>query len=135
MEEPKLRVLIADDDPLFLSALELALTAWHEIEVVAMARDGAEAVELFAATRPDVAIVDLSMPRGSGVDVTARVRELDESAMVLILSSTGDFESLARCLDLGARGCLRKGADYSRLAALALASSGAVQPELQLRPY
>jgi DNA-binding NarL/FixJ family response regulator len=134
MQEPKLRVLIADDDPLFLSALELALTAWHEIEVVAMARDGSEAVELFAATRPDVAIVDLSMPRGDGIDVTARVRELDDNAIVLILSSTDDVDSLTKCLGLGARGCLRKGADYSQLGPLALAASGAVQPELEPRP-
>ena len=123
-----LRVLIADDDPLFLSALELALEAWPEIEIVGMARDGAEAIRLFATTRPDLSILDLAMPRGDGLEVTARIREIDRSAMVLILSSTETAQTLARCLEAGARGCIRKGIGLSTVVPLAVAASGAVKP-------
>jgi DNA-binding NarL/FixJ family response regulator len=132
MARAPLRVLIADDDPFFLSAFEVALAAWDGIEVVALARDGAEAVRLFSDTRPDVAIVDLSMPRGSGIEVTAQIRKLDSTAVVLILSGTEAVDSLTRCLDIGARGCLRKGDGVATLALASLAAAGALQP--QARP-
>jgi DNA-binding NarL/FixJ family response regulator len=126
--EPRIRVLLADDDPRFLAALGLALEPWREIEIVGLAQDGAEAIALFAETRPDVALIDLAMPRGDGVEVTAAVRQLDRDATVLIISGEEDGRTLVHCLDVGARGCLRKTRGLLDYAAVTIAATGAVKP-------
>ena len=122
-----IRVLIADDDPLFLVALEQALERLQGIAIVAVAHDGAEAVSLFAETHPDVSIVDLWMPNGNGIEVTERIRRLDRDATVLILSSEPDTRTLARCLDGGARGMLKKGLRFAEYVPVAVAALGARQ--------
>jgi DNA-binding NarL/FixJ family response regulator len=103
-----IRVLLADDDLQFLAALERALESWPDIEIVAVAHDGDGAVCQFAATRPEVSLLDLAMPRGDGIDVMTRIRALDADATILILSGEGDGGTLARCLGIGATGCIRK---------------------------
>jgi DNA-binding NarL/FixJ family response regulator len=75
---------------------------------VAVAHDGDGAVGKYAAMRPEVSLVDLAMPNGDGIDVTARIRALDADATILILSGEGDGRTLARCLGIGATGCIRK---------------------------
>lgn len=116
------RVMIADDDEQLAADLARALSAWSEIEVVGCAPDGASAVRLFEQTRPRVAIVDLAMPNGDGIEVTRKIRAIDPRAVVLIMTATEDRRSLVHCLQLGARGCLRKQAgafDYRLAIALA----------------
>jgi DNA-binding NarL/FixJ family response regulator len=122
----RIKVMIADDDPLLAAGLAQALSEWAEIEVVAVANDGAEAVRLFAGSRPDVSLVDLSMPRGDGIEVTTQIRALDPAAALLILTGTEDVRSLVRCLELGARGCLRKRSDVFAYGAVAVVASHAL---------
>jgi DNA-binding NarL/FixJ family response regulator len=120
----RVRVLIADDDPVFLAALALALERCPAIEVVAVARDGVQAIGLFAETRPDVALVDLAMPRCDGVELTAQLLKTDRDAAVLIVTAESDERILAHCLGMGARGCLRKGLRLFEYAPIAVAVYG-----------
>jgi two-component system chemotaxis response regulator CheY len=116
--------MLAADDASFVAALELALDRLHEIEIVGLARDGADAIALFAETRPDVALVDLAMPHGDGVEVTNHIRRLDRDANVVILSAEEDSRTIARCFDAGARGCLRKSQRLLDYVPIALAAAG-----------
>ncbi|MGL4176191.1 MAG: response regulator transcription factor, partial [Dermatophilaceae bacterium] len=67
-----IRVVLADDQPLLRAGLRALLDAEHDIEVVGEAGDGAEAVEVVAATRPDVVLMDIRMPGTDGLAATRR---------------------------------------------------------------
>jgi two-component system response regulator DesR len=111
----ELRVLIADDHPLFAEALTLTLEADQRLEVVGHARNGREAIELATGLRPDVILMDLDMPVVDGIEATRSVREVSPASRVVIVtaSTSPDDERLAR--DAGAAGYLRKGCYASDL--------------------
>ncbi|GAA4667515.1 response regulator transcription factor [Frondihabitans cladoniiphilus] len=73
MAEPRIRVLIVDDQPLFASGLELQIAAQADLECVGVAYDGREAIALVDSVRPDVVLMDLRMPGMNGVDATAAI--------------------------------------------------------------
>lgn len=77
-------------------------------EVVGEAEDGADAIEAFERLRPDVTVLDLSLPRVSGWDVLTRVRQIDPDARVLIVSVCGDQRDQRRARDAGAHAYLLK---------------------------
>ena len=81
-----IRVLIADDHQVVLSTLCLMLRSADDVEIVGLAVDGAEAVELTAAVHPDVVVMDYSMPRMSGAEATRRILQTDQRATVVGLS-------------------------------------------------
>ncbi|MDP9490649.1 MAG: response regulator transcription factor [Actinomycetota bacterium] len=82
----EIRVVVADDEPLFVEMIQAMLAAEEGIEVVATARDGRMAVRLAAELRPDVIVMDVSMPVMDGIDATRRIRDQDANACVLILT-------------------------------------------------
>ena len=82
----EIRVVVADDEPLFVQMLQAMLAAEEGIDVVATARDGRMAVKLAAELRPDVIVMDVSMPVMDGIDATRRIRDQDATACVLILT-------------------------------------------------
>ena len=87
-------MLIADDHQLFAESLMAVLSEDERVEVVGIARDGREAVELAVRLQPDVILMDLKMPVLGGLDATRQIRELGLSAQVLILTGTDSpFES------------------------------------------
>jgi len=120
-----LRVLIADDEPHFVELVEALLADEERIELVGIARDGREAVELARAHEPDVIVMDISMPVVDGIEATRQIHKRDPDARILILtgSSTSadtdrsqtagvalfltkdrlDSHLVASILDLGAR--------------------------------
>lgn len=103
------RVLVADDHPVFRKGLVGVLDESPDIEVVGTAADGAEAVEMAAQLRPDVVLMDLHMPGMGGVEATRLVtaqRDVD----VLVLTMSADDDSLFAATRAGARGYLVKGA-------------------------
>jgi DNA-binding NarL/FixJ family response regulator len=101
---PKLRVLIADDQPLMRAGFRAVLEATGEIEVVAEAADGIEAVAAARATRPDVILMDIRMPRLDGLGA---IRQLP-TQRVLVMTTFGLDEYIVESLRAGASGFLTK---------------------------
>jgi len=106
----KLTVLIADDHPLVREALHQALDGEGDMEVVAEAGDGKEAVRLAAELRPDVAVMDIVMPGLNGIEATRKIKEIAPDIAVLILTAYDDDQYVMGLLDAGAAGYLLKSA-------------------------
>ena len=102
------RVLIADDEPLFAEALEVLLGADGRVEVVGRALDGSQAVELARKLEPDVVLMDLSMPGVDGFAATEQILAQDGGAHVLVLSGSDDPADVAKARDAGAVGFITK---------------------------
>jgi DNA-binding NarL/FixJ family response regulator len=103
-----IRVVIAEDQALVRAGLVAILSSDPEIEVVAEAGDGLEAVELVAAHRPDVAMVDVRMPRCDGLAATRQIVSSGAATKVLVLTTFGDDEVVFEALQAGAQGFLLK---------------------------
>ena len=104
---PRIRVVVADDHPLVREGLRTFL-AEREVQVVGEAADGAEAVRLALALRPDVVLMDLRMPALDGVEATRRLRSAGASCRVVILTSYGEEERAVDAVRAGAVGYLLK---------------------------
>lgn len=129
-------VLLADDERLVRSALATLLPLEADVQVVAEAGTGQEAVERHREHRPAVAVLDLDMPDGDGLDAATRILRDDEGAAVLILTRHARPGTLRRALRVGVRGFLGKDADPARIAeaVLELAAGGrVVDPALATR--
>lgn len=111
-----IRILLADDEDLIREALAALLSLETDLEVVAQAADGAAAVDAVRAHRPDVAVVDLHMPRLDGFAVTAEIRRVLPSCAVVILTGRGQPPQLRTALAAGAAGFLPKGSPGGALA-------------------
>jgi DNA-binding NarL/FixJ family response regulator len=119
-----LRVLLADDHGIVRRGLR-SLLEEAGLSVVAEAADGLEAVRLTEEHRPDLLIVDIGMPRLSGIDVAARSQKLDRPPGVIILSMHADESYIIRALAAGARAYLLKDAtDEDLLPAVRAVASG-----------
>jgi DNA-binding NarL/FixJ family response regulator len=105
-----IRVVLADDQTLVREGLSLMLGLIDGIEVVGVAADGEEAVAAVLAAGPDVALLDLRMPRVDGVTATRRLREAAPSVEIVVLTTYADDESVISALRAGARGYLTKDA-------------------------
>lgn len=103
-----LRVVLADDHPILRSGLRALIDAQTDMEVVGEAADGAEALQCVLTERPDVAVVDVSMPRVSGAAVAERVAADFPGTIVLALSAYDDGSHVQRMLAAGARGYVAK---------------------------
>jgi DNA-binding NarL/FixJ family response regulator len=112
-----IRVLLADDQPLFLETLELLLESEDLIEVVGRAADGVEAVDLALSLRPDVVLMDVHMPRCDGVEAVRRLRVDLPALPIVMLSSSSAAEDLERAHVAGATSYLSKAADGRQIAA------------------
>ena len=110
-----IRVLLADDNALVRRGLGSLLEVADGVEVVAAARDGAEAVELCDALEPDVVLMDISMPVLDGIGAVRRIRAGRRDVRVLMLTIASDIERLADAIDAGADDCLLKDVDPRRL--------------------
>jgi DNA-binding NarL/FixJ family response regulator len=103
-----IRVLIADDHAVVRQGLRTFLELQEEIEVVAEAADGVEALELVQRTEPDVALLDLVMPRLGGLEAIRRIREVAPATRVLVLTSFADDDTVLPAVRAGAAGYLLK---------------------------
>ena len=115
-EGPPVRVMVVDDIEETRESLARLLERLGGIEVVGVAADGVEAVELVGLVLPQVVVMDLRMPRMDGVEATRRVAASYPKVIVLILSAYGDESLVIEALMAGARGYLLKGASAAELA-------------------
>jgi DNA-binding NarL/FixJ family response regulator len=100
--------LIADDHPLIRSGLRALLGREKEFEVVGEAADGYQALELVEQLKPDVVMLDVSMPRLNGIDVAKKISETTPSTRIIIVSIHSDESYVLRALKAGAKGYLLK---------------------------
>ncbi len=115
-EGPPVRVMVVDDIEETRESLARLLERLGGIEVVGVAADGVEAVELVGLVLPQVVVMDLRMPRMDGVEATRRIAASYPKVIVLILSAYGDESLVIEALMAGARGYLLKGASAAELA-------------------
>jgi DNA-binding NarL/FixJ family response regulator len=105
-----IRVLIADDHPLMRKGLTDLLNGVDGIEVVGTADEGAAAVALAYAVKPDIVLMDISMPGMDGIEATEKLAEMDSKARVVMLTTYSEREKVAQALAAGAVSYLTKDA-------------------------
>jgi len=110
-----IRVLIADDQRVVRDGLTMLVGLIDDIDVVATAVNGLEAVELARSERPDVVLMDLRMPELEGAEATRLIRSELTDTQVLVLTTYADDESLFPALQAGARGYLTKDASAEEI--------------------
>jgi DNA-binding NarL/FixJ family response regulator len=110
-----LRVLIADDHPVFRSGLATLLSATDGVEVVGEASSGREAIESARALAPDVVVMDLQMPDLNGIEATREMLGERPDLGVLVLTMFEDDDSVFAAMRAGARGYLLKGAEQAEI--------------------
>jgi DNA-binding NarL/FixJ family response regulator len=115
MTEP-IRVVVADDHPLFREGLAATIDSLEGAVLVGEASTGTEAVEVVRSTRPDVIVMDLNMPEMSGIDATRRIKIEAPQTAVLVVTMAQDDGALQAALDAGAAGYLLKEADRADIA-------------------
>ena len=127
-------VIVADDQSAVREGLVLLLGTLPGIVVAGQAADGDAAVELVAAVRPQVALLDLNMPRCDGVAATRRITAEHPGTRVVVLTTYADDESIIGALQAGALGCLTKDAtraEIGRAVVAAAAGQAVLDPEVQ----
>ncbi|MFJ8920155.1 response regulator [Streptomyces sp. NPDC102415] len=118
------RVLIADDEPMIRAGVRAVLSTDPDIEIVAEAADGHEAVELVRLHRPDVAVLDVRMPRANGIDAAAEIGRIAPATGVIMLTTFGEDDYILRALGCGAAGFLIKSGEPEELVAGVRAVAG-----------
>jgi DNA-binding NarL/FixJ family response regulator len=126
MSDTALRVLMADDHPIVLAGLKALVQADQGLQIVGEARDGRAALRLASSLRPDVVVLDLSLPELSGAEVVKALREEQPNCRILVLTVHEDRATLRQLLDLGVAGYLvkRSAADDLVRAIHAVAAGG-----------
>ncbi len=120
-----IRVLIADDHGMVRSGLRMLIERQADVHVVAEAGDGVEAIEQALAERPDVAVLDVSMPRMTGLQAAREIRAHDSDIGLVMLSMHDDDRYFLEALDAGATGyVLKKAADHDLVEALRTVAAG-----------
>jgi DNA-binding NarL/FixJ family response regulator len=115
MTEPAIRVVLADDQTLVREGLSVMLGLIDGIDVVGVAADGDEAVALVRSMQPQVALLDLRMPRVDGIEATRRILAQTPEVEVVVLTTYADDESVMAALRAGARGYLTKDASSEEI--------------------
>jgi two-component system NarL family response regulator len=118
----RIRLLVVDDHPVVRAGLVEMLHSDSRLRVVAQAANGQEAIELFAANKPDVTLMDLRMPQVGGVEATERIRAMDPAARVVIMTAVDGEDDIFRGLKVGARGYILKDAPVSEVVDAVLAA-------------
>jgi len=103
-----MKILIADDHGIVRSGLRLLLDRQPDMEVVAEAADGEQAVRLAGETKPDLVLMDVRMPNLSGIEATRRIRDVIPTARILMLTVSDEEDDLYEAIKAGANGYLLK---------------------------
>lgn len=133
-DHPWAHVLIVDDTPDLRLLLQLSLSRYQGVSVVAEAGDGQEGVELAREHQPDVVLLDLAMPRMDGLQALPLIREVAPEARVVVLSGFDESRMAGAATVAGAHAYLRKGASPDELIATVASVLGRPVPALRARP-
>ena len=113
----KIRVLLADDHPIMAEGLKLTISAWEEFEIVGIAYDGLQAVELNRQLSPDLIVLDMQMPRLSGLEAARQITAENPQIRILALTTFDDAETLENAMSAGCNGFLLKIVEPEKLRA------------------
>jgi two-component system nitrate/nitrite response regulator NarL len=105
---PPIRVLIADDEPLFVDSVAALLSNDERVKVIGTASNGQDAVDLASALEPDVTLMDISMPVLDGIEAARRIRLALPNACILILTGSSIAADVDRARQAGVAGFLTK---------------------------
>lgn len=111
----KIRVLIADDQPLMASALKTILSTQTDLEVVGLAQNGIEAVQIASRWKIDVAVLDIQMPQMNGLEAAKQILKEHKDTKVLMLTTFSDDNLVEDALEVGVHGFLLKDIDPENL--------------------
>lgn len=126
-----IRILIADDHVLVRESIRAILANQNDMEIIATAENGVEAVELVKAINPDVVVMDISMPQMDGIHATELIRKEENPANVIILSMHINAALVKQAILMGAKGYVLKG---SATEDLPMAIRAAYQEKVFLSP-
>ena len=118
VKENAIRVLIADDHAVVRIGLSALLETERDISVVGVAKDGEEAIAETQRLKPDVVVMDLMMPKKSGVEATAGILADLPKTKIVVLTSFAASDAIARALELGAAGAVMKTAEDAELVSI-----------------
>ncbi len=107
-KNPQIRILIADDHPIFRDGLKRLLESEREFKVVGEACDGVDAVTLVHQLKPEILLLDLAMPRRAGLEALREMGSEPLSARVILLTAAAEKDQIVEALQLGARGVVLK---------------------------
>lgn len=113
-----IRVVLADDHPIYREGVARSLADADDIEIVGQAEDGDEAARLTEALRPDLVLLDISMPKGGGIAALGRILQMAEPPHVAMLTASEDEADLLQAMRLGALGYILKGVGAVELVGL-----------------
>ena len=126
--KPKIKILIADDHAIVRIGLSALLKTESDLSVVGVAKDGEEAVVETLRLKPDVIVMDLMMPKKSGVEATAEIHARLPEAKIVILTTFAASDGIKHALDAGATGAVMKTAEDAELVSIirTIAAGGTV---------
>ena len=111
----QMRVLVADDSEVFVQRLLRALGEIGGVEIVAQVRTGAEALQAIRNLQPEVVILDIRMPEGSGIDVLESLKRDKTATITIVLTNFAYPQYRKKCLQLGARFFFDKSAEFAKV--------------------
>ncbi len=112
----KIRILLADDHTILREGIKVLLNRERDMEIVAEAEDGAQTLEKVRSVKPDVVVLDISMPKIGGLEITKEITETFPSTRIVILTMHDNEEYLVQALKSGAKGYILKEAAATDLA-------------------
>ena len=113
--KPQIQILIADDHFIVRLGLVGLINTEPDMEVIAEAADGAQAIELFRKLNPDLAVLDMRMPVKNGIETTRELRKTNPKARILILTAFDGDEEIHKALEAGAQGYVLKNSTGEKL--------------------
>jgi DNA-binding NarL/FixJ family response regulator len=104
----QVRVMVADDNEMVRMALAILIETFDDLQLVAEAADGLEAIQLAKQVHPDVVIMDLQMPKVNGIEATRTIKQIADNVRVVVLTSSMEDGVMKDALEAGADGYLFK---------------------------
>ncbi|MGM0579081.1 MAG: response regulator transcription factor [Bacteroidota bacterium] len=110
-----LKILLADDHQLVRNGIKIFLESEEEFEVIGEAKNGIEAIEKTKQLKPDIVLLDISMPDKNGLEAAPEILKIPENPKIIMLSMYLDEQYINSCMEVGVQGYIHKGADKEEL--------------------